>query len=118
MAQLPDCVTLLMDDAGEEFDPGVIASEMEKGLAKLRVGQSRVIKRLPVTMLFDSAADAERFEEWYFGTIKRIGWFEIQDPRTQTMRSVRFVGGQLGKLVPTLAGYAQSKRDATLEYLR
>jgi hypothetical protein len=80
MTQLPDYLTILLDDTGEEFDPGVIKSEMERGMAKQRVGQSRVVVEVPVTLLFDSAADAESFYDWYFNTIKRIGFFTWTDP--------------------------------------
>lgn len=118
MAQLPDYLTILLDDTGEEFDPGVVKSDMERGMAKQRVGQSRVVVEVPVTLLFDSAADAESFYDWYFNTIKRIGFFTWTDHRTQTVRTGRFKDGAIGKLVPTIAGYEQSKRSCVLEYLR
>lgn len=118
MAQLPSNLTILLDDAGEEFDPGVIASEVERGLAKMRVGQSRVVVDVPATLLFDSAQAADDFEKWYFNTIRRIGFFTWVDPRTGATRTGRFKGGAIGKLIPTIADYAQSKRTVTLEYLR
>jgi hypothetical protein len=117
MTQLPDYLTILLDDTGEEFDPGVIKSEMERGMAKQRVGQSRVVVEVPVTLLFDSAADAESFYDWYFNTIKRIGFFTWTDPGPDGSHG-RFKDGSIGKLVPTIAGYAQSKRSCVLEYLR
>ena len=118
MAELPSNLTMLIDDAGEEFDPGVIESPMERGLSKMRVGQSRVVVSVPCTLLFDSVQAADAFEDWYFNTIRRIGFFTWVDPRTNAMRTGRFKGGAIGKLVPTIAGYAQSKRTVTLEYLR
>ena len=118
MAQLPKYLTILIDDTGEEFDPGVIKSEMERGMAKQRVGQSRVVVEMPVTLLFNSAADAESILDWYFQTIRRIGFFTWLDPRTQTERTGRFKGGGIGKLIPTIGDYAQSKRSCVLEYLR
>lgn len=118
MAQLPSNLTILIDDAGEEFDPGVVESEMERGLSKMRVGQSRVVVNVPATLLFESAQAAEQFEDWYFNTIRRIGAFTWVDPRTNVTRTGRLKGGAIGKLVPTIAGYAQSKRTVTLEYLR
>lgn len=118
MAQLPDYVTMLLDDAGEEFDPGVVKSEMERGLPKQRVGASRVVVHVSASLLFDSAEDAGKFEAWYFDDIRRIGFFTWIDPRTGGVRTGRFKDGSIGKLVPTVAGYAQSKRDVTLEYLR
>ncbi|WP_312593996.1 hypothetical protein [Comamonas terrigena] len=118
MAQLPDYVTMLLDEAGEEFDPGVVKSEMERGLPKMRIGTSRVVVSVSAALLFDSAADAASFETWYFNDIRRIGFFDWVDPRTGTVRTGRFKDGAIGKLVPTIAGYAQSKRSVTLEYLR
>lgn len=118
MAQLPDYVTMLLDEAGEEFDPGVVKSPMERGLAKQRVGSSRVVVEVSAALLFDSAEDAGRFEDWYFNDIGRIGFFTWTDPRTGGTRAGRFKDGAIGKLVPTIAEYAQSKRSVTLEYLR
>ena len=118
MAQLPTNLTILLDDAGEEFDPGIVKSEMERGLAKMRVGQSRVVVNVSATLLFDSAQAAADFETWYFDTIRRIGAFTWVDPRTGATRTGRFKDGAIGKLVPTIADFAQSKRAVTLEYLR
>lgn len=118
MAQLPDYVIMLLDEAGEEFDPGVVKSEMERGLPKMRVGTSRVVVSVSAALLFDSAEDAGRFEDWYFNDIRRIGFFDWVDPRTGSVRTGRFKDGAIGKLVPTIAEYAQSKRSVTLEYLR
>lgn len=118
MAQLPDYVTMLLDEAGEEFDPGVVKSEMERGLPKQRVGSNRVVVSVSASFLFDSAEDATRFEDWYFGEIRRIGFFTWLDPRTGGVRTGRFKDGAIGKLVPTIAEYAQSKRSVILEYLR
>lgn len=118
MAQLPSNLTMLIDDAGEEFDPGVVKSDMERGMAKMRVGQSRVAVEVSATLLFDSVQAADDFEDWYFNTIRRIGFFTWVDPRNGVTRTGRFKGGAIGKLVPTIAGYAQSKRTVALEYLR
>lgn len=118
MAALPSYVELLRDGAGEEFAPGVVATEMEKGLAKLRVGQSRVVVSAQATLFFRSRQDTLDFEDWYFTAIKRIGWFDWFDPRAQVTRSVRFKGGAIGQLVPLSANYGYAQRAVTLEYLR
>lgn len=118
MAALPEYVIVLLEGYTEEFDAGVVKSEMERGLAKQRVGQSRVVKTIAVNLVFESAADADSFEGWYFDTIKRIGWFDWRDPRTNTMRSVRFKGGALGQIQPLAGGFGLSRRSAELEYLR
>lgn len=118
MAALPSYVKLLRDDAGEEFDPGVVVSEMEKGLAKMRVGQSRVVVSVSATLLFETRQASLDFDNWYFNTIKRIGWFDWHDKRANVTRSVRFQGGAIGRLEPLAAGYRYAKRAVTLEYLR
>lgn len=118
MAALPSYVKLLRDDAGEGFDPGVVASEMEKGLAKLRVNQSKVVVQVAATLFFRSRQDSTSFEDWYFNDIRRIDWFDWRDPRTGQVRSVRFKGGNIGQLTPLTARYGRSKRSVTLEYLR
>lgn len=118
MAVLPSYVVVLLDGYSEEFDAGVIKSDMERGLSKYRVGQSRVVTTVAVNLAFESADDANSFEAWYFNDIKRIGWFDFQDPRTNVLRSVRFKDGALGQLQPMSGGFGLSRRSATLEYLR
>lgn len=118
MAALPSYVKVLRDGAGEEFDPGVVVSEMEKGLAKMRVGQSRVMVEVAATLQFETKQASLDFEDWYFNTIKRIGWFDWHDKRAGVTRSVRFKSGSIGRLEPLAAGYRYAKRSVTLEYLR
>ncbi|WP_272971037.1 hypothetical protein [Comamonas terrigena] len=118
MAELPSYVRILRDGAGVQFDPGVLASEMERGLAKMRVSQSRVVVQVAATLYFRTRKDSLSFEDWYFNTIKRIGWFNWRDKRSGTVRSVRFKGGDIGNLEPLSAGFGHSKRSVTLEYLR
>lgn len=118
MAELPSYVKLLREGAGEDFDPGVVVSEMEKGLAKMRVGQSRVVVDVAATLQFETRQASIDFESWYFNTIKRIGWFDWYDARNRVTRSVRFKGGSIGRLEPLTARYGYAKRAVTLEYLR
>ena len=117
MASLPAYVTVLYSRP-ESFDPAVISSEMERGLAKLRRGNTRVVKEVSITLQFSSAEETEAFESWYFDVIKRIGFFDWLDTRTNTVRAVRFKGGELGELTPLSQGFAIAQRSATLEYLR
>lgn len=118
MAALPDYVCILLEGAGEEFDPGVVVSDMEKGMPKMRIGQSRVVVDIPATLLFSSQTDTISFETWYFNVIKRIGFFDWLNPRTGQLLSVRFKGADIGKLVPVTTAYALAKRDVTLQHLR
>lgn len=84
----------------------------------MRVGHSRVVVDVPATILFETTADTISFEAWYFDVIKRVGVFDWRNPRTGQLLSVRFRGGDIGKLVPVTGGYAMAKRDVTLQYLR
>lgn len=118
MNTFPDYVEIMLDEGGEEFDPGVVSSEMERGLPKLRLKDSRVTMNLPVKLLFESVQATLDFDVWYFEVIKRIGFFQAVDPRTGQLRTMRIKGGVLGKLTPETAGYAVSTRTATLEFLR
>ena len=118
MAALPDYVKILLEGAGEEFDPGVVVSEMEKGLAKMRVSSTRIVVQVSAFLQFYSTADTLAFEDWYFNTIKRIGFFDVKDPRTGQMRAMRFKGGGIGRLEPLTGQYAKARRAVTLEYLR
>jgi hypothetical protein len=118
MAALPAYVTVLFSDLSEGFDPEVISSPMERGLPKLRQGNSRVVVHVPVRLRTFTQADSLAFDDWYFDTIKRIGWFDWFDTRARVTRSVRFKGGALGDVVPLQIGFETADRTATLEYLR
>lgn len=118
MAQLPNDVLVLLDGYSEEFEAGVIKTEMERGLAKYRVGQSRVVMTVSVSLVFETSASATAFDDWYFSVVRRIGWFDWLDPRTNAMRTVRFKDGALGALQPMAGQFSMSKRTAALEYLR
>ncbi len=118
MPALPSYARVLLEGAGEEFDPGVVESEMEKGLPKMRVDQSRVVVEVPATLLFRTKADTISFETWYFDTIKRVGFFDWLNPRTGQLLSVCFKGADIGKLTPLASRYGIAKRDVTLQYLR
>ncbi|WP_370679373.1 hypothetical protein [Comamonas sp. GB3 AK4-5] len=118
MAQLPEYVNVLYSGSSEKFDPGIIQSEMEKGLSKMRVGQHRVVVEQAAVLQFKTAEDSLAFEDWYFNTIRRIGFFTIPDARTGLPRSARFKNADIGTLEPQHGGYAVSKRSVTFEYLR
>jgi hypothetical protein len=117
MAALPDYVSLLLAGQADSFDPGVVRSEMERGLAKQRVGNSRVVRKLSATLQFESNADVNAFEDWYFNTIRRIGFFDVRHPRTGVLTPMRFENGSIGELTPAVNGYRIASRAVVLEYL-
>lgn len=118
MATFPTYPIMLLDGASEEFDPGIIEGEMERGLPKTRIGNTKVLRKMKVTLEFRTAADATAFETWYFTTIKRIGFFDVVHPRTGAPTPMRFEGGRLGPLVPKRGLFESSTRDVVMEYLQ
>lgn len=109
---------ILYSGYSESFDPSVERTEMERGVPKQRLVNSQVLVKIRCTLFFRSAANQEAFEAWYFNTIKRIGWFPIEHPRTSATVQARFEGGSIGDLIPLYTEFRYSKRDVTLEYLR
>ena len=118
MAALPDFVCVLAAGYGEEFDPSVERTEMERGPAKERLLNSGVVDQLHVTLLFNSNADASAFEAWYFNEIKRIGWFTMTHPRTQQTITARFIGGNIGRLQTRNPMFTRLFRSTVVEYMR
>ncbi|SEL11922.1 hypothetical protein SAMN05216359_105265 [Roseateles sp. YR242] len=118
MAALPSYVGVTLANTSEDFDPEVISTQMERGLDKTRLGNTRVVMKVTVGLLFKSRADTVAFDDWYFNTIGRIGWFDWFDSRYQVTRSVRFEGGKLGALTPLAGRFEVASRTAVLEFLR
>lgn len=118
MAAFPSEICVLIGGYGEEFDPSVERTEMERGVPKQRVTNSQVMAKLHCALLFDTSADVDAFESWYFDTINRIGWFTVRHPRTGATITARFEGGALGALAPVNNNLKRWRRDVTLEYLR
>lgn len=118
MAALPEYVTVLFDGYGEEFEPAVLRSEMERGPPKERLLNTQVLQQVAARLLFKSKADAASFEAWYFDTIKRVGYFDVAHPRTGNTISAKFRGGEIGRLVPLVPDFSWSVRDVVIEYMR
>lgn len=118
MAAFPSYAKLILSGAGEGFDPSVEISEMERGPAKMRVGNTHVKKRLRATAVFFSEAEALAFEAWYFDEIKRVSYFDLKHPLTGQTLLVRFENGAIGDLLPITSGFGLSSRDLVFEYQR
>lgn len=118
MAALPAYVTFLFDGYGEEFDPAIERTEMERGVPKQRVLNTHVMQDVTARLLFKSHADAIAFETWYFDTIGRIGWFDVTHPRLGGTVSMRFKEAKVGALMPLIPDFSWCAREVTLEYLR
>lgn len=118
MASFPSYVEILFDGYSETFDPSVERTEMERGMPKQRRINSRVLMKLSCSLLFRSKADIALFETWYFGTIKRVGFFTMTHPRTGATINARFEGGDIGTMIPLLTQFRVARRDVVIEYLR
>jgi hypothetical protein len=119
MATLPSYVHILFAGFGEEFDPAVERTEMERGVPKQRLINTSVLVEVSASLLFDSEADTEAFDIWYFETIQRIGWFQMTQPRTGQTITARFKGGKIGKLAPRSPRMDRFTRTGiTIEYQR
>jgi len=117
MSNWPPYAAVLFAGYGEEFDPSVERTEMERGVPKQRLLNSQVLRTLMLSVLFRSADDAARFEDWYFSDIKRIGWFSFRHPRTGATINARFQSGSIGRLTPIKSAFGLSQRDLVVEYL-
>ncbi|MDC7805523.1 hypothetical protein PQS31_01590 [Luteimonas sp BLCC-B24] len=118
MSQLPEGVCIRLSDFSETFDPSVERTEMERGVPKQRVLNTQVMVKLSCTLMFVDAAQYQAFEDWYFDTIKRIGWFTAEHPRTKQLISCRFEGGSIGTLQVINHRTGRCARSLVLEYLR
>lgn len=118
MAVFPTTAKILHAGYEESFDPAVVRTEMDRGVPKQRLLNTKVMQELNCTLLFDSAADAASFETWYFTAIGRIGWFDFTHPRTGATVSARFKDGRLGALAPRNPQQTRFTRDVVVEYLR
>lgn len=118
MASLPSYVGLLYDSIRPSFDPSVARSEMERGVPKERVLNSRVLAEIAVTLDFANPVDAMSFEDWYFNDIRRVGWFDFRHPLSGQLLRGHFKAGAIGELRPVEGADRPWQRDVTMEYLR
>lgn len=118
METFPSYAEVRFADYGEEFDPSVERTEMERGVPRQRLLNTHVIQTIEASVQFRSAQAVADFEAWYFDNLKRIGWFNMEHPRTGQIIRARFQGGKIGKLQPLNTQFRFAKRDLVLEYMR
>lgn len=117
MAALPSYVRLALAGISEKHPPIVLRTEMERGIAKQRRIASDVVAELTVTLLFDTRADADAFEDWFY-LGPGMGWFDFVHPRTRAVVSGRIVGGDIGTSIPSNQTWSYSERQVKIEYVR
>lgn len=116
MAQLPDYVKIVLAGYSDEPEPDIIESRMARGVSKTRIGNTKISTKIGATLLFTRREDSVAFVQWWRNTIKRAGWFDVRDPHTRAVKSMRFVGGSIGSAVPVAGNFSLVQRQVTLEY--
>lgn len=118
MATLPTVARVTFDGQKRSFEPSVLRTEMERGVPKQRVENSQVLIKQSMILYFSSIADVGVFDDWYFGDIKRIGWFGMVHPYSGQEITARFENGALGDLVPDEKMPGDYRMDVVVEYMR
>lgn len=118
MSVWPAYAEIRFADYGEDFDPSVERTEMERGIPKQRLLNTDVLQTIEASVQFRSAQAVEDFERWYFIDVKRIGWFSMEHPRTGEPINARFQNGRIGRLQPLNTLFRFAKRDLVIEYVR
>lgn len=94
MATWPDYACLLVQGYNEQPDYGVLRTDMDGGIAKQRPRWSVPIVTRSATIMVQSDADKEAFDDWIDGDINRgTGWFDWVVPRTSRTVRARIVRG-------------------------
>jgi hypothetical protein len=118
MATLPTGTRLLEQGFKLKIDPSVLRTDMERGLAKERVQNTKTVATVTATLMHEDRAAAIAFDTWYETEIKRIGWFDVRHPLTRTIVQMRFVGGDIGELEPLPGGFQNGsvRQNLQMEY--
>lgn len=117
MATLPSYVGMALAGISEKHPPIVHRTDMERGVAKQRRFAADPQPQLTVTLTFDSRADADAFEAWFYSG-EGMGWFDFIHPRTLQTVSGRFMGGDIGASTPANKSWGHSTRQVVIEYVR
>lgn len=110
-----------LQGTSEQPQPLVLRSEMERGVPQQRRISSDALVTVQLTLVFDSAANATAFEDWFYlstGAGAGANWFDWVHPRTGATVQARVIGGELGALAPDDNTWQGSTRSLRLEYLR
>lgn len=118
MAALPDYAWVDADGYSESITPSVAATEMERGISKLRLINKHSVYTFSATIWLAAVEDLDNFLDWYRNTIGIIGWFDMKHPRKpNTTLSVRFPKGEIGEITPVNSGTAYWQIECQMETL-
>lgn len=118
MSNWPASAKITLGGFSEEFNPSIRRTEMERGMPKQAITNTHVLQELMFTVVFETSAAAQEFEDWYFNVLRRIDFFDFRHPRTRQYVSARFKDAKIGALTPVVGGFGLTQRTVTLEYLR
>lgn len=118
MSEFPTYAGIILDGYKESIpEPSVRRTEMERGPAFQEVINRRVYQNIDITVLFETKAAIQLFDNWYLNDIKRAAFFSFRHPRTRQVVQARLPGGKIGDLIPAKGGFGISTRNMTLEYM-
>ncbi|QYW02489.1 hypothetical protein CPT_Silvanus_015 [Stenotrophomonas phage Silvanus] len=118
MSNWPATAKIILPGYGEEPQPSIRRTEMERGMPKQSLMNTHVMQELTFTVQFETEEAAQEFEDWYFNDLRRIGFFNFRNPRTRQVVSARFKEAKIGSLSPITGGFGLTQRTVTVEYLR
>lgn len=118
MSDWPASAKIMLGGYGEEFDPSVRRTEMERGMPKQAIINTHVLQELTFDVVFETQQAAADFETWYFNDIRRVGFFNFRNPRTRQVVNARIKEAKIGTLTPVVGGFGLTQRTVTVEYLR
>lgn len=119
MAAFPAWVQYDWRDFSETPDSVAERSEMERGKPKQRRVASDARVEVAMTLHFDTAAQIDDFETWFYTTIKAgQDVFQWTHPRTGTVLDATVVKGELGALQYVNRTLSKAKRSLKIEYWR
>lgn len=122
MAALPTYVKVMAGSLSELPATVAIASEVDRGVPKMRRKNSDTMVDMPADLWFDNVTDAASFEAWFWGATGANGgaaFFTMTHPRKGTTINARIKGGELGALTPLHGRWpGPCKRSVTFEFLQ
>ena len=93
MATFPSYACILLDGYSEQADYGVLRSETDAAIDKVRPRWTLAKVTRDIRIKVDSLADKKLFDTWFRDDIKRgTDWFDWVDPLTETTKRARLVG--------------------------
>ncbi len=118
MAAFPSYPEILSETVREAFPPSIVRTEMERGLPKQRIENTKVLAKLSMTVLLMSAADVSAFVNWYLDELQRVAEFDLVHPRTGQVVKARFAPDGFGEVKAEVKRFGRATCALELEYLR